>query len=213
MAKFTGMLAPLNSADYLRVRPQTPSGALEPALHKTGQSHSGLILALLSASVNHPDDDLSNSLLFQAITGWTAWTCLMPDSSAGGCCPISPRRIRDGPTSQKPSRLGYFGLPYHSLDPQVQIDRRPDTACESENVQLDSWAWLRLQRRLCRHFASRGAGVTSATRFEQSVRRHHPMRRNRRMSSLVIRLPRLVQTCVRLGPAVRASVRRFGRVG
>jgi hypothetical protein len=39
MAEFTGMLAALNSADYLRVRRQTPSGALEQALHKAGQSH------------------------------------------------------------------------------------------------------------------------------------------------------------------------------
>jgi hypothetical protein len=68
MAEFTRMLAALNSADYLRVRRQTPSGALEQALHKAGQSHYGLILALLSASLNHPDDDLSNSLLSQAIT-------------------------------------------------------------------------------------------------------------------------------------------------
>jgi hypothetical protein len=68
MAEFTGMLAALNSAHYLRVRRQTPSGALEQALHKAGQSHYGLILALLSASLNHPDDDLSNSLLSQAIT-------------------------------------------------------------------------------------------------------------------------------------------------
>jgi hypothetical protein len=62
------MLAALNSAEYLRVRRQTPSGALEQALHKAGQSHYGLILALLSASLNHPEDDLSNSLLSQAIT-------------------------------------------------------------------------------------------------------------------------------------------------
>jgi hypothetical protein len=68
MAEFTGMLAALNSADYLRVRRQTPSGALEQALHRAGQSHYGLILALLSASLNHPDDDLSSSLLSQAIT-------------------------------------------------------------------------------------------------------------------------------------------------
>ena len=68
MAEFTGMLAALNSADYLRVRRQTPSGALEQALHEADQSHYGLILALLSASLNHPDDDLSNSLLSQAIT-------------------------------------------------------------------------------------------------------------------------------------------------
>ena len=50
-----------------RVRRQTPSGALEQALHNAGQSHYGLILALLSASLNHPDDELSNSLLAQAI--------------------------------------------------------------------------------------------------------------------------------------------------
>ena len=68
MAEFTGMLTALNSTDYLRVRRQTPSGALEQALHKAAQSHYGLILALLSASLNHPDDDLSNSLLSQAIT-------------------------------------------------------------------------------------------------------------------------------------------------
>jgi hypothetical protein len=68
MAEFTGMLAALNSADHVRVRRQTPSGALEQALHKADQSHYGLILALLSASLNHPDDDLSNSLLSQAIT-------------------------------------------------------------------------------------------------------------------------------------------------
>jgi hypothetical protein len=67
MAEFTRMLAALNSADYLRIRRQTPSGGLEQALHKAGQSHYGLILALLSASLNHPDDDLSNSLLSQAI--------------------------------------------------------------------------------------------------------------------------------------------------
>jgi hypothetical protein len=68
MAEFTGMLAALNSADYLRVRRQRPSGALEQALHKAAQCHYGLILALLSASLNHPDDDLSSSLLSQATT-------------------------------------------------------------------------------------------------------------------------------------------------
>ena len=68
LVEFTGMLAALNSADYLRVRRQTPSGALEEALHKAGRSHYGLILALLSACLNHPDDDLSDSLLSQAIT-------------------------------------------------------------------------------------------------------------------------------------------------
>jgi hypothetical protein len=54
MAEFTGMLASLNSADYLRVRRQTPSGALEQALHKAGQSHYGLILALLSCEPESP---------------------------------------------------------------------------------------------------------------------------------------------------------------
>jgi hypothetical protein len=48
------MLASLNSADYLRVRRQTPSGALEQALHKAGQSHYGLILALLSCEPESP---------------------------------------------------------------------------------------------------------------------------------------------------------------
>jgi Ferritin-like len=68
MAEFTGMLAELNSADYLRVRRQTPSGPLEEALHKAGESHYGLIVALLSASLNHPNDELSSSLLSQAVT-------------------------------------------------------------------------------------------------------------------------------------------------
>jgi len=115
MAEFTGMLAALNSADYLRVRRQTPSGAIEEALHKAGQSHYGLILALLSACLNHPDDDLSSSLLSQAITAMDNMDCSMPNSSAGGCCLISPRRVRDGPTSHKPSRLSCLGSRRHSL--------------------------------------------------------------------------------------------------
>ena len=53
----------------------------------------------------------------------------MPNSSAGGCCLISPRRVRDGPTRSeaKPVGLLRVALPLlDHLDPQVQIDRRPE---------------------------------------------------------------------------------------
>ena len=68
MAEFTQLLSTLDTADYLRVRRQTPAGGLEEALHKAGRTHYGLVIALLSASLDHPDDDLSSSLLSQAVT-------------------------------------------------------------------------------------------------------------------------------------------------
>ena len=93
MADFTGMLASLNSADYLRVRRHTPSGALEQALHKAGQSHYGLILALLSASLNHPDDDLSGSLLLQAVAAMDSMDLFNAQVVGRGLLPnLSPRK-------------------------------------------------------------------------------------------------------------------------
>jgi hypothetical protein len=139
------MLAALNSADYLRVRRQTPSGALEQALHKAGPAHYGLILALLSACLNHPDDDLSNSLLSQAITAMDSMDLFNAQLVGRGCCLIYPRRVRDGPDESegKPVELLRVALPLlDHLDPQVQIDRRPDTASlrVRERAAGSSWA-------------------------------------------------------------------------
>jgi hypothetical protein len=72
MAEFTGMLAALNSAEYLRVRRHEPAAGIEQSLRRAGQAHYGLILALLAASLNHPEDELSSSLLSQAKTAMDA---------------------------------------------------------------------------------------------------------------------------------------------